>query len=398
MSMTNTRSEYSAIRRHFVALALLIASAHSVLAQTTTLAVRLDSVVAPGAQFGAIASLVAIDSMHAVILDGRAGDVSLITVGTSVPQLLSHRGDGPGEFRFALRIGRFRDSIWVVAQNRFAVLPLDGRAGVTIDPSVTAAPVEATRHILLLGLLGNGAALGVRQYFTELPDDSAHSQGSVLLGPPGVPQWTEIAVLHAAGPLNVTLQSSSGGRPPVTEGYENSLRIADLVLPQSDGGGFIIVRQRGAAPNAASSMALERYDMRGRLQSSRTVRVAPLPDAEQVINGVREALQQRLQSSRFHRLGGDVSRVLDQQLGAHPPVPVASEGFAAGDGTVWLHRLGTDDNPAHWIRVDLATGALAQATFGLGCAPLDEQQGRLWLTCTENDIPVIRRAWVSAIR
>jgi hypothetical protein len=392
--VTATRRAADWIRAGLIVSAIVLGVGHSAAGQVNGLSIRLDSVVAPKAQFGAVAQIVAIDSSRAVMLDGGDGTVSLVRTARDTPQQLSRHGEGPGEFRFALRIGRYRDSIWAVAQNRFAVLPFDGRPGVTIDPSVATVPIGPTQHILLLGLLGNRAALAVQQYLGELQDDSAHRQGQVLLGPPGMPQWTVVASVHASGPLNVVLSGSPGRSGPITESYQNPFRVADLVLPEPDGAGFVIVRQHGVPATAQGSVTLERYDSVGRRLGARIVPVARNPDGDRIVAALRDALQQRVQRSRLHPSAGDVARILDQQLGPHPLVPVASGGFVAGDSSIWLHRPGVDDGPARWLRIVDRT-RVAEAMVLPGCTPLDEQQGRLWLTCTENDVPVIRRAWIS---
>lgn len=374
--------------------ALLTGTATSALAQVRPFTVRFDSIVAPAAQFSVVYQLVALDSARAVVLDSRTFEISLITTRSSTPKLLSRRGDGPGESQRAFGIGLYHDSVWARAQGKFVLLPVDGRAGVTLDPGSGSVPLLPGQLPYVRALLGNRSTLVVRQFQPDLQEDASRRTGAVLIESPGGGTWTDVATLTRTGPWNITWHnpSPSGKNDVRSMGYENPFRTPDDVVPRPTGDGFIIVRQRPARIDATASIGIETYDVMGRKTGTRVLSIPPIQGGEAIARAMRAEILRELQLGLVHPSASEAADLLTRQAGSTTDVPTSTAEILTGDNTLWLRRIGVDDQPRTWLRIDLRTGKMGQTVFAAGCAPLDERQGRLWLTCTENDVPVIRRA------
>lgn len=388
------------MRRLWFGIPMLLGLVRPSAAQVRPVSVRLDSVVAPSAQFAIIAQVVAFDSVRAVVLDGKTYDVSLIVAGVPAPAMLSHKGEGPGEFRIAGRIGRLGDSTWVItlgaSQGKFALLARDGRGGRTVDAGVRAVPLLSGQTASARAILGNGSALVIRRYGPDLQSDSTKRQSAILVGSAASAAWAEVATLDAIGPFNVVMVNPNAGDAGAlrSESYFNPFRVGDEIVARPNGIGFAVIRQRPGAPGAATRVTVEVYDVTGKRTASTVVNLPAVPDGDKISIAMRDQLQHRLEQSRFHPTPADASAAILTQVGRKILVPATTLAFVSGDNTLWLQRIGLEDQPRHWARVDLRTGRVADITFSVGCAPADEIQGRLWLSCVENDVPVVRRGWL----
>jgi len=196
-------------------------------AQANALRIVLDSVVAPRAEFAAIAEGVALDSSAVLIRDSRLNEVTLLSAGEPAPRTLSRHGSGPGEFRVAIAFGVIGDSIWVAGSASFPVneiirFPIRGGVGTTTIPIITAAN-RPGQSITIAGCLAGGLVLARRAFDSFKQLDSATSEVGVLVGTPAG-QWTEAADLEASGPRNVILHDRATSNHPRTEYYANPLR------------------------------------------------------------------------------------------------------------------------------------------------------------------------------
>ena len=363
-------------------------------AQTPTFDVHADSVVAPRAEFASIARLVSVDATRAIVLDDRTVDVSLVSLASPTARVLSRHGDGPGEFRNTSVMGSYRDSAWIVAQGRatFALMPLAGGAGITIDPGAQAVPVAEGQRVSLQALLSNRTALAVKQYRPQLQGEPSHRISSVLIGAVDGTRWSEVATLNTVGPFDVEIRNPNASGPTAIRSmaFDNLFRPSDKLVARSDGNGFLIIRQHPSETGALpATVRLETYDVRGHaLGDGRVVTIPPLPGSEKLAAAMWSHLRREFSPLRL--TDGEVDAELVRQLGTKPELPLTTAEILTADGKLWLRRAGLDDGPHTWLRIDLRTNALGVTSFEAGCAPLDERQGRVWVTCLENDAPVIR--------
>jgi hypothetical protein len=126
--------------------------------------IRLDSVLAPVAEFTGIAQLIALDTGRAVVRDAKSSELSVVGAGQRDARKISHRGSGPGEFQFASRIDVYRDSVWAISSGKVMLIPLDGSAGVTLDPAPNAVVHSPQQRVRLQVLLPDRSMVALKAY------------------------------------------------------------------------------------------------------------------------------------------------------------------------------------------------------------------------------------------
>jgi hypothetical protein len=374
-------------------VAAIGASAMSARAQTPTFDVHVESTVAPQAEFASIAHLVALDATRAIVLDDRTVDVSLVSLASPTARVLSRHGDGPGEFRNTSVMGSYRDSAWIVSlcKAKFVLMPVTGGPGITIDPGSSAVPVAEGQRVSLQALLSNRTTLALKQYRPQLQGDPGHRISSLLIGSADGTRWSEIATLNTVGPFDVEIRNPGASGPTAIRSmaFENLFRASDKLVPRSDGSRFVIIRQHPSDGGGPATVRVELYDVQGRaLGNGRIVAIPPLPGSDQMAAALWSHLRREFSPLRL--ADGEIDAELVRQIGRKPDLPLTTDEILTADGTLWLRRPGLDDGPHTWLRIDLRTVALGVTTFETGCAPLDERAGRVWMTCLDNDAPVIR--------
>jgi hypothetical protein len=298
-------------------------------------------------------------------------------------------------------MGSYRDSAWIVilGQSKFALMSVTGGPGITLDPGSQAVPVAEGQRVSLQALLSNRTTLAVKQYRPELQGEPSHRLSSVLLGSADGTRWSEIATLNTVGPFDVEIRNPNASGPTAIRSmdFDNLFRPSDKLVARPGGDGFLIIRQHPSETGEPATVRLESYDVRGRLiGSGREVAIPTLPGSEQIAVAMWAHLRREFSPLRL--TDREVEAELVRQLGRKPDLPLTTAEILTTDGTLWLRRVGLDDAPHTWLRIDLRTNVLGVTSFDAGCAPLDERQGRVWMTCLENDAPVIRVGRISKRR
>jgi hypothetical protein len=203
---------------------------------------------------------------HATTLDD--GRIAIVNAGTDEVRLFDAEGryirtfgrggDGPGEYRFPIRVWQLGDSIVVVdvTMNRITVQPLDGSSSRTVpgvpDSRPSTAPLFTDRSVILpiedRVTPSPGESADVAMAYVRVPLDGS-APDTLLVLPNGKRATRQVEsggrVGYVTGPRLFETQAYAG----VADGrlVAGSAAKPELVVLELDGGTTRIIRWTGQA-------------------------------------------------------------------------------------------------------------------------------------------------------
>jgi hypothetical protein len=375
---------------------LVLSGAAGLRGQGGRFTVRLDAIVSPSSEFTDVHQLIPLDSTRAIAVDERSFDLTLLTAGAQSHQPIGRHGSGPGEYRQGLRFGEHHDSAWVVDDGKFALIPMDGHAGITIDPQVQRVAKSPEQTVALWALMTGHHALALLRYFPELQIDERHRTATVLISDTNPTGWKVITSLRGSGPLNIQLVPERPAGPTRSEGYENPFYATDVAVRRPDGSGFQVFRQPTDATGKPIDLAVTWYNQYGAAIGTRHFDLPRLGDEKARADRARSVLLERMAKSPLKVSRAGIVKQLDQQLGRYLTLPAFAAPPLIGENVLWLKRFTVEGEPEEWSRVALNTSQVSEVDIPPGCSFQGERQGRIWLSCHEADVPVVRRGWLAA--
>jgi len=379
-------------RRIVVLFGIAIIPWSRLAAQAPPLRVTLDSIVAPAVRFMKPLRVRAVDSSSAVVADPLGQAVRYVSTSANASRTIGGRGTAPGSYVYPMDVGWYHDSVWVAmfTEESMVVLPRDSGAGRTIhfDPPAVASGSHPTWRPI--GLQRDGSLL-----MTIFPPPGSDEEAltpvmPVWVRPADGSGWRQVTSLVREPHRMIEFPAPSGFLQVV----DNPFAALDMIAAHPDGNGFTIVRNQPVRPGARATLQFEFYDRSGQRIESRPITV-PGPRADSSVDArVIQASIDDLVTRRKDLAPALVEAGIRSSIGSPTTRPAFSAFVIASDGLIWLRRFGPDADPTEWLRVNPATSEVMLATLPAGCGFGDALAGRLWLICSGQGAPVIRRAWL----
>jgi hypothetical protein len=338
-----------------------------------------------------VSSLLVFPDRRVLVLDSRSRSLSLFDSAGRFVKEFARRGEGPGEIRDAMRIGRFRDTVWVYMPwfptDRASFYSLEGaflrqreidsrsatglRGGQMSDMQLPLAVLEngwSINNVMTGALTDPGPRFGVVRFSSTM-------------------QPTDTIVSYEVASARV--RWGRGFNP----GHENPFADFPLVAVQP-GGTHLLVLDRTAGAAALQLGRIATATMRREWAVTYPMPARRLASGEiDSLIRVSADIQRERAGPMAARLGtaGEFAASVKEGTRIPQNAPLARELIAGMDGTAWVRLW---DSGSNWIVFDAAGRAVQRVTLPANATLLAAQRDYIWCVITDSsDVP-----WVTTFR
>jgi hypothetical protein len=298
-----------------------------------------------GVEFTAVLQVLPIGEDTAVVVDGRIYKLLIFNSSGQLIDSIGREGDGPGEFRGAVRIGLRGDTLWV-GDGRRRIRSFFSRGG-RFHRSEPLVP-------LMLGWDALGRAIPTRRTAGFLSNGHTAAVGKVSLPPDSVPapQPRGSVGLLMLFDTTGTARETLAFIPAHSLGFDINLgrgtfllgatQFSDAPLWTSadDGELVLLVDRRNTEVQGMNTYKVIGWDAQGRRRFAEPVPYDPVPVSSATVDSLVDFWGRDMLLSDSSLALSFTTALVRDSLKAPAHYPPVSDVFVGADGRIWIGREG----------------------------------------------------------
>jgi hypothetical protein len=298
------------------------------------------------------------------------------------------RGDGPGEFTGAARIGWKGDTIWVYDSrlSRISLFLPDGKFINTLPARTPFVRADGST-VRASGLLADGSLVGGSGIPSQEVADGKITQASILRISRLAEGENARAVLDTIATYSVRNSVHLITDPENPRGvrayWPQPFGDNPLVATGADGKAVYVVDRTAAKQSGSSSFTVTKRDLHGKVAYRKQFAYRPQKLQKALVDSI---VQSRIETStKSNNPGfapalqpGNAERLVRKGMIVpeyHPPIQQVISG---DDGTLWLRREGLGAANTSWQVLDASGNTIGMVELPTGLVVAAARRSNVW--------------------